>query len=838
MLYDYYAPLIKCGILVAGLYTGLAAFYALYKSLSKVVVSEEQQGADMASNPSKAPPGGKFKKQRFQQKFKRMEFRQVFYAGPESEWKAQNGDFVEKAVRMNMCVVLNSQNQRMNGLFVFERVLMIPYHFFIDVETEAVRVLFQNGLQLDFSMEECDDDDVIVAEMNHLVFINLDKQLKRYPQFADLRRYTVNKEHDPDAFNCESGQLLTIRPALMAGIGILNKKQLWDISPEPTPVWLVDPDNQDDQCPLLRSLRARARTKAGDCGGPWILDHPSNFGARLAGVHVSSNKEMSTGRCITVTRVMLDQVATTFKLGMPKEIEEAEVVDFEAPEVWHDCRETLENLDLVGALPLAIHTPSKTDLRSSLWKGIEPLTKKPARLRKFELNGEWKDPNWVSFNKWSAKVVRIPLDDIDAALEHVARWYPRPASSKRRVLSLEEAVFGEADGVNESIEANSSVGYPWKLQGKSRRDLFDLEKKWISDEFRESVAKWMSGERGHVVVLDNLKDERLSLEKSEKGVTRIFNIFPFDFNVVLKMLFGDFVFYVISRHRDCPVKLGISPLPDEWGSLYDYLKDNNGGLIAGDMSSWDRVCHFEVMMSVVKWINEWYDDDYSAIRFKLARMSFEPLHYLDGKIFRARAGMPSGSYLTTVVNSLGVLTYIYMFAQECGAVVDDGFSIRPAVYGDDHVVSVAGCERMNQQNLCDWFALREIGYTDESKARPQRPYTTWQDVTFLKRKFSRHTGKIWGTRELSDIYQQIQWYHNSATMRKMNPEQRAAQVLAPVLDELFLHGRQVYDAEKKKILQYAKDKACLDLSFAADPYSKKWDHYMGGAKLSCWDADL
>lgn len=394
-------------------------------------------------------------------------------------------------------------------------------------------------------------------------------------------------------------------------------------------------------------------------------------------------------------------------------------------------------------------------------------------------------------------------------------------------MTLEQALFGEADGINTSIEQNTSVGYPWKLKGTVRKDLFDIEKRWISEEFRDAVNTTLKSFNSEVVVLDTLKDERIKLEKVESGDTRVFNIFPVHFNVALKMLFGDFVHYLQQNHSEKPVKTGISPLPDEWTDLHHFL-DNGGNLIAGDMSGWDHKCHFEIMMKIISWINNWYDDEYSDIRFELGRQNFEPLHYSNGVIFRARCGMPSGSYLTTAINSLAVVSYFYIFAyQNTGDLGKDfTFWIRPATYGDDHVISVYGADQLNQITFCEWLEEYGVGYTDEKKNKPTMPYTNFNDVTFLKRRFVYREGKWWGPLELENVLQMVQWYRNSSTMRKMNESERCGVILESVLNELFFMGKDIYDREKSKLYLYALQHGNVDVSEYMASYQEKKDLFL------------
>nr|WPV63472.1 MAG: RNA-dependent RNA polymerase [Wenzhou shrew picorna-like virus 2] len=831
--YDSYNAIVKCGVVAGGLFAG----WLLYKGAMRLFFNKEVLqglGGNMQTSGGEAefPRNRPQRKQTRKQPFKRREFEQAGISEV-TGWAAPNGKMVETAVFKNLCVVCRG-DYRVNGLFVHDHILMMPLHIFRDIDSDVITLVLHGGVSIEICMTELEEEEVFIAEKNHVVFVNVKRWTRLYPQWSSLVRYFVDADKE-NLLSAEWGQMFTFRSSSLSSVGVLQRLMVENVGPASGVFRLKGEDGVTH--PIEKSVRGRVNTIFGDCGGPWILDHET--GARIVGIHVSSEKSTLTGRATLVTKQMIRQVMDYFVCRQLPIVEQAEeeaaekgVFDL-AEDKWYDCEDTLI-CDFIGHTDVFVHNPSKTNLAQTVWRGITPVTKVPARLREFKAkDGSMVRPTKVRFQKWIGPTARIPVDKIRAVYPYISQWYPRPPKNKRRVLTLEEAVFGEEDGINGSIEQNTSVGWPWKLSNRHRSEFFNIEKRTITDEFREAVDAYLKGKNFDTVVLDTLKDERVKEAKWESGDTRVFTICDFALNTALKMLFGDFVHFVQSRCHEAPVKIGISPLPSDWTKLYDALTANEGGLIAGDMSGWDHRCHFEVMMGVIDWINEWYDDDYRDIRFELARMTFEPVHLCDGNVYRSRGGMPSGSYLTTPINSLAVLCYIYMFAQhvvgeELGA--DNKLWLVPAVYGDDHVVAVAKHPSINQQSFCAWFKKIGIIYTDEQKNAPTRPYTTIDEVAFLKRGFRKHDGYVWGPLPEENLMEQVQWYRRSATQRKKSQQQLSEEILDTVLSEFFFHGRDIYNKRKKQLLEYAMKNARLDVSNGAPSYESKWEQFMGDGK--------
>nr|QKN88988.1 MAG: polyprotein [Picornavirales sp.] len=732
-------------------------------------------------------------------------------------WESPNGPIVQQRVVNNMAYVVRG-DLKTNGIFVFGHVLLVPLHLFSDPNTDQITVLLRGCCSIPVDMSELPEDSVMMVPDRQLLFIDLSYYLKNYPIFSDLRSYFISPTSDSD-YQTPHAYLPVLRGT--NATGMLTLLPIENVNPCTSTVQIRDAANGRD-FPVVKSIRGTVRSGKGDCGSVWILDRGSNGGAKIAGVHISGDPSRNMGRASVLTKRMIDEVAAHYRYGMPKtavtmpDVTDL-VVDLPA------AMEEFQALDFRGMTNIVVPQASKTALRKSIWQGFRPPTTAPARLRPFySPQGEIK-PHVINFQKYAGQRQNIPQHLIYAAMEGVRDWYPRIERSRRRVLTLEQAVFGEANGYNPSIKTDTSVGYPFILSGQRRTDYFTLEPQWISDKLRSLVQSVIKDPSGNLLILDNLKDERLKLSKVEKGDTRIFSILPFTFNIALKIYFGDFLFYVKSLFPSAPVKMGISAFPDDWTQLYNYLNDNQGGLIAGDYSGWDRKAHFEVFMSLVDYVNWWYDDGNDEVRRRLARAIFESEHYLMGNIYSTKAGMPSGCYLTTLFNSLANLVYWYLFIiSTYGELPPDHQKwFIPAIYGDDHIVSVRSHPEINMISFGHWIQPLGLKYTDAQKELPTVPYLSWPDVVFLKRTFRHEGSQVWGPLELPVILEMIQWYRDSLYARKAGIKAISGQILDAAANELVHHGRKVYNDVLKEMLDYAQENANLDLSEFTCTYDAK-----------------
>lgn len=133
-------------------------------------------------------------------------------------------------------------------------------------------------------------------------------------------------------------------------------------------------------------------------------------------------------------------------------------------------------------------------------------------------------------------------------------------------------------------------------------------------------------------VIDCLKDELKSIEKSENGDTRLFGATPLDYQVAFHMFHKDFQVYVFKNRIYNGSAAGINEYGVEWELLAKVLRTFGIHCGAGDFKHFDKKQLAYIIMMVLPHVNDWYDDgpENARIRFVLWMDMVNSLH-LEGR---------------------------------------------------------------------------------------------------------------------------------------------------------------------------------------------------------------
>nr|QUS52699.1 polyprotein [Mute swan feces associated picorna-like virus 3] len=674
---------------------------------------------------------------------------------------------------------------------VFDRVICVPQHAFIDPFRDNC-TLKVHGFLLNISLAELDPTKILLIEESHLVFIDISCYLKGYPPFADIRRRispaTKMEYHEAVLYTTRGGINDSTHYAVpISDVHFLGGKLRIKM--------------KNEQMYMIESgIEGRGYSEVGDCGAPWVLDHPT--GALVIGIHIGGTVDKKM-HCTAVDRVMIDSVANYFKYQHQAPVEIVpHGTEYDPPEKVN----TVEVLGVTDEVQWFIPRTSK--LEHSLLHGIRPAVTAPAKLSPFLIEQEGVmvkvSPLVLNFSKNFVSKTYMEPSLTGAARELLEEYYfPLPVDTDTKILTIHEAIFGDpSDIFNKSINPQASIGWPWCERFSNRRELISLQKQTVHEMLVQACQRLMDGSKEQFLFIDMLKDERLPLEKVKIGKTRVFTVLPLHLNLVLKQLFGSFVMY-LQRNKDAtPVKVGVAQTPDDWGKLWNYV-NNGGDFIAGDYSAFDKVLHFELVMEAVEIANRFYGDEYQDLRRDLIQRIFCAYHYVDGVVYQTYGGMPSGCYLTAVFNSLVNALYWYAFLYDSGEDLTDHKDwFKVATFGDDHLAAVRDKPKINQVTFGKWIGTFGLSYTTATKGTIEAPYTERDEVTFLKRKFRTEKGYVWAPMPEENLFEMIQWYRRSQASKSSTPQQIADDLLYGFELEAVHHGKEAYVRMQKEILDY------------------------------------
>jgi len=482
-------------------------------------------------------------------------------------------------------------------------------------------------------------------------------------------------------------------------------------------------------------------------------------------------------------------------------------------------------LDEVRTIP----TPGKSQIiRSKIGSLVPPIWGRTSLLKQAMLYSRDNiDPNVIARRKYSlchkaidplqlksvVNIVKSKMFTVKSEMRHVAR-----------TMTYEEAVLGIPCSDFKAIPRSTSPGYPFiynrKLRGK--KDWFGDDQNYslLGDkaiELEKIVCDKLDmlrvGLRPDFRFIDNLKDETVTIAKSQSGSSRLFSGAPLDYIILQRQYFGSFVEFIKENkiHNGCAY--GINPYSiSEWTALHAHLCSNNSqgsNAVFGDYSGYDGSLSPQLMYCVLDIINDFYslyDDEWTAedslIRSTLFEDVVNSIHIApyEGKsiTYQWIGSNPSGNFLTTVLNSLCNQILLYWSISNVHAqIVKQSFSaslstisnhLRMIVYGDDNgwTLPKSIMDNVDLPSLTSYLLDHGYKYTDEWK-NPLCLSVELRSCSFLKRTFRLTREGYVAPLSLDTVLETPLW------TKRGSSEQDFVKVCQGMMCELALHGEDIYN---------------------------------------------
>nr|URG14772.1 MAG: RNA dependent RNA polymerase [Picornaviridae sp.] len=373
-------------------------------------------------------------------------------------------------------------------------------------------------------------------------------------------------------------------------------------------------------------------------------------------------------------------------------------------------------------------TPKRTRIIPSPLYGVFPVFKVPADLSKYGSHTV----------KTVFKDSMALVADVDAKELSFAKAVVTTCFDNFSTLSEHEVVKGTE--LLAGIPKDTATG-PYSL--KDRLDYIDFEKgeykETLKEELRELRRQVNTGDVQLSTILQDatLKDETRALSK--EGVPRSFLVLRFAVNTELKRLTGKFVESVILNRNFNGVMVGVNPYK-EWDNIH---KTFTGYEICSDIKRYDKNMLPQVQFMVKDVILSKFEgsqEDTEILDFLLTLLIYS-FSRTNDDVFMTTHSMPSGCYLTAIVNSLvnkayGAMWYCHQHPEDA-TVFSYNRDLTYRSYGDDLAVSVHGNkETLNAFTLEAYMESLGLGLTTADKKKITKPFD--DEPEFLKRKFVYH----------------------------------------------------------------------------------------------------
>lgn len=587
----------------------------------------------------------------------------------------------------------------------------------------------------------------------------------------------------------------------------------------------------DDETPVKRLVRDaweyNLDSCATECGAPLIVRNSKVAPGKICGIHIAGLEKTGEGYSTPFYREDAEEILNYFD---PKwTIQQSIKTPLgEYPKEQCQVPQEAEFIRL-GSLDKPIAQPSKTKVEPSLIHGKirEPRTK-PCSLRPTVVDGKEFDPRSYRLGRLGNIPGPISADLIeasrDALVDEMSEVFKKTEDVKtsgvKAVYTFEEAVLGiEGEPFINSVKRDTSCGFPGVTRGKSRKNYFgngmdyDLSSKDAQD-LKQEVSDIVDDARLNIArdhyFIDTLKDERKPKHKAHK--TRLFAAGPLAYLIVCKMYFNGVVALISHSRNKSHISVGTNPYSEDWGRIVSELLRKSDRMIAGDFEGFDASQHQllleaagEVLIQLSKRFCGTTEEDAQVMRVLLVSL-INSLHITGKEVYQWTHSLPSGHYLTAIINSIFVnlafgcvwqlafneVSYYTArkFWKECGIVA----------YGDDHIVSIPAeyLKLINQMTLPELFSRIGLSYTMEDKdavaESDSRPITS---ISYLKRGFSkdRVTGQWLAPLSLDTVLETPMWIHSC-------PDKKS-QTIANIewaLKELALHPEETWKEWSPKLI--------------------------------------
>lgn len=684
-----------------------------------------------------------------------------------------------------------------SGLCVAGDIFLLPDHFVVrwhqlkklyDSKGDkfVINLYWSEKLVVELDWESLSFYKLPYEHTDDLSFV----RIKNLVQMRNLSKFFCKVDDSPSLFEC---YLYGRRAAgfTIGSTGVQRTELASQIYTHPERVDTIYGEvlsGREIQIPLCYRYYD-TRTINGDCG-VLLLNSDSKMNCRkILGMH-TAGELYSAVSSIIYQEDVLEAIEHFNKISRVIQIED--VVD---PVEACQAQE-LEDLGLkvIGQLPPInepgypvknkpkICLPRKTKISRSVVYDImeEDFGKslvEPARLRPFKnTDGEVISPLHVGLKKLVRVAPMVSSSLTNRITRHMLRSiksWPSPYVGQPRLLTDDEVINGF--GIIKPIEMKTSPGYPYVQLDNTNGKIPFFRKngeKWeMGDLLRQKYLQRENDARSGIVTptffIATLKDETRPKEKVAIGKTRLFQISPVDFNMLLRKYFGFFVAHCHSTSLIGEMAVGINANSYEWGLLLKKMKEVGNKFINGDGEVFDASTGQSYSMANVEVINEFYDDGpiNALVRRVLYATFLNARNIIGNLVFLVYQGNMSGIWITTIFNNMtGMFAVRYTYLRLGYDLELYHRLIRNTHYGDDDLICKSDvCAEFTFQQHAETMRLMGIKYTTALKGEIILDYFDETQINFLKRSFFRKDNLILPRLPLEVILEIPRWSESDPT---------------------------------------------------------------------------
>jgi len=581
----------------------------------------------------------------------------------------------------------------------------------------------------------------------------------------------------------------------------------------------------DDETAELRYIRDawtyNMDTRPTECGAPLIVRNTQINPGKICGIHVAGMQGTGQGFATPIYQEDVLKILSLF----PEEKQFEQRIRTPLLEYPREQSQVPEHCEFVrlGAVERPVAQPGKSKIEPSLcYASITPPKTKPCALRPVMIEGESFDPRAYRIGRLGNIPTAISEELISysrsALIDEVSSILKKNDETQnaniKNYYTFEEAVKGiEGEPFIQAIKRNTSPGYPFvHMKGYENRknffgngeeyDLSSRQCQHLKLRVNQIIENAKQGIVLDHIFMDTLKDERKPVHKAHK--TRLFAAGPIDYLIACKQYFNPIVALLQKNRNWCHISVGTNPYSQDWDEIARSLLRKSDQMVAGDFEGFDASQHQrlleasgEVLIELSRRFCGSTPEDVKVMRVLLVSL-FNSIHITGKEVYQWTHSLPSGHYLTAIINSIFVnISFLCIwqiafsmsyasarsFYQLCGIVA----------YGDDHIVSIppSVLEVFNQLTIPELFKTIGLSYTMEDKdATATTPSRKITEISYLKRGFrwDDKVGKWFAPLSLDTILETPMWLHRCPDKKLQTIDN-----LEWAIKELALHDDEIWN---------------------------------------------
>lgn len=574
---------------------------------------------------------------------------------------------------------------------------------------------------------------------------------------------------------------------------------------------------------ISHGLEYAADTRVGDCGAPLVVQTGSV--GSIYGIHCCGSITGTKGLSVFVPRDFLDsQIDFNASIGDTSIVED-QIVDIQ-PSVFKKSALLHKSVPqgacvIYGSRSCVISSKSHVE-RTPVANFCEEELKyeqthdKPLMRGKL-VDGQWVDP-WVLNATKCVQPAMITTDIKLPARNYYLQILPL-LKYMRKPLTLSQSLNG-IDGVLgfNRIPMSTSAGAPWHeakshlvIQGEptGEHKVCYFLKPEVKEMYDKMLSLLKGGERCFPVFMSHLKDEPTLWKKCRAGKTRVFSGCNFAFSLIVRQYFLPIIEALKSDPFLSETAIGVNSVSEDWAKFYHYLTEFGlDRLIAGDYEKFDKKMIAEITLAAYHILirfaqaSELYSPEDIRVMYALATDLTYPLIDHHGDIISFYGGNPSGSPLTTILNSIVNSLYIRIAYRDSGnPLASFKRFVNLTTFGDDNAMGVGKTiQPFNHTVIQRELAKYGIVYTMADKEAESRPFIHIDEVSFLKRKFVKmEDGRILSPLEWASVQKSLLTWVKS---RSVSAPEQLFGTLSCALRESSLHSSSRF-GEIRRIIDWS-----------------------------------